>query len=385
MKKLLFISNGTKPTEEQLMSKEKIKLGNISKPSVEAAQSMNYEVYIGINREHAKEIDCDYDVKFYNASIYRSLIDIKSNFKAIRNLNKLLKEQNFDVLHCNTPIGGILGRLCGRYNRVPKIIYTVHGFHFYDGAPILNRTIFKWAEIFMARYTDVIITMNEEDYQSAKKLKLRENGNVYKISGAGIDTAYYDMKELNRNELRVKLGFSQDDILLISLGDLISRKNYSSSIRAISNLNNPKVKLLICGNGPELDNLIKLAESLGVKEQVYFLGFRKDIRELLNISDIFLFTTYQEGLPRSMMEAMSAGLPCIVSRIRGNVDLLDENKGGYLIDPNNYKEIAIYINKLIKDKDERNKFGLYNKEKIKQYDIKVVKDEIKKIYNLELI
>lgn len=386
MKKFLFISNGKKPTLDQQSSRKDIIIGNVSIPCIEAALSMGYKIYKGINRINANELKCEngYDIKFYDQSIYRSVFDFKSNFIAYRNLMNLLKNEKIDVIHCNTPIGGFLGRLCGKINKVPKVIYTAHGFHFYQGAPLINRTIFKWAEIWMARFTDAIITMNKEDYQAAQKFKLRNNGKVYYVPGVGVDTNRYQINDINIKELRSSLGLSTDDIILIAMGDLIDRKNYKTSINAIAKTNNKALHFLICGEGPKLENLKELSKELGVENQIHFLGFRTDIKELLNIADIFLFTTYQEGLPRSMMEAMSAGLPCIASKVRGNVDLIQEGVGGFLRNPEDSEGFAEVINILASDKELREKMKASNLETIKKFDVENVKKEMKKIYNKEL-
>lgn len=386
MKKFLFISNGKKPTLDQQSSRKDIIIGNVSIPCIEAALSMGYKIYKGINRINANELKCEngYDIKFYDQSIYRSVFDFKSNFIAYRNLMNLLKNEKIDVIHCNTPIGGFLGRLCGKINKVPKVIYTAHGFHFYQGAPLINRTIFKWAEIWMARFTDAIITMNKEDYQAAQKFKLRNNGKVYYVPGVGVDTNRYQINDINIKELRSSLGLSKDDIILIAMGDLIDRKNYKTSINAIAKTNNKALHFLICGEGPKLENLKELSKELGVENQIHFLGFRTDIKELLNIADIFLFTTYQEGLPRSMMEAMSAGLPCIASKVRGNVDLIQEGVGGFLRNPEDSEGFAEVINILASDKELREKMKASNLETIKKFDVENVKKEMKKIYNKEL-
>lgn len=372
----LWIGNSSKPSEEKYLSRDKVKLGNVSAPAVEAAIELDYKIYMGTNRKFAAELECDYPVTFYEASIYRSLLDFKSNYRAYKNLTALLKKTPMSVIHCNTPIGGTLGRLCGKKAGVPKVIYTVHGFHFYDGAPLFNRTVLKWAEMYMAKYTDAIITINKEDYEAAKKLKLRNGGKVYFIPGVGVNTGDYIIDGYDGQALKETLGLKADDVILISMGDLIARKNYKTAIEAIALAQNPKLKYLICGRGPKDEELKKLAQRLNVSEQILFLGFRRDIRELLQISDIFLFSTLQEGLPRSMMEAMSAGLPCIASNIRGNVDLISEGEGGYLISPSDAEGFAKAINLLASNPELRHSMREHNLESIKKYDV----DNIRKIF-----
>lgn len=367
MKKILFISNISNS------------ITNFSIPSIQAAKSLGYEFHMAANYSEFIDDATKYNVTIHHVDISRNPFSLK-NIKAYKQMLDLIKEEKFDVIHCNTPIGGILGRLCGKRANVTKIIYTAHGFHFYQGAPLINRTIFKWAEMWMARYTDVIITMNEEDYKAAQKFKIRNNGKVYYVPGVGVETTKYQVADVDTKELRNLLGLSSEDIVLISMGDLINRKNYEVSIRSIAKANNNKLHFLICGKGPELERLQKLAADLIVEHQIHFLGFRTDIKELLAIADIFLFTTYQEGLPRSMMEAMAAGLPCIASKVRGNADLVEEGVGGFLIHPDDIDGFSEAINILASDKELREKMGKNNKAIIKRYDVKNVKKEMLSIY-----
>ena len=385
MKKYVFISNSEKPSDEQQNSRGKVTISNFSRPSLQVALDLGYEVYLGINRANPEGLPCELNVHLYDSHTYRSIFDLKSNFIAYKNLMSLLQTGNFEVIHCNTPIGGLIGRLCGKKAKVKKVIYTAHGFHFYKGAPFVNRTLFKWVEQIMANWTDVIITMNQEDYRVAQTFRLRNKGRVYYIPGVGIDTGTFRNIEIDKERYKSKLGLTNNDIICIALGDLVKRKNYETSIKAIAKANNPHIHFFICGKGPELNNLQKLTRDLHVEKQIHFLGFRNDIKELLAISDIFFFTTLQEGLPRSMMEAMASGLPCIASEIRGNMDLIENGKGGYLRKPLDVDGFAEAINILMKDKKIRQSMGLDNLETIKKFDVENVKSVMKEIYEKELI
>src|SRR5699024_9499578 len=140
-------------------------------------------------------------------------------------------KENFDIIHCNTPVGGLLGRICGKLTKVPIIIYSAHGFHFYKGANRINNFLYENAEKTLAKYTDAIITMNEEDYRAAEKFKLKENGNVYKINGVGVNTTDYQGVIKDKASYKKTLNIPSNSTVLISMGDLISRKNYDVSIK----------------------------------------------------------------------------------------------------------------------------------------------------------
>ena len=374
MSKVLFITNMAN------------KIGSFSISSITAAHDLGMEFYQIANWQNTDPSkiaveEKTYDIKIKSIPISRNPF-ARTNWTAYRELIAFIKQENIDYIHCNTPTGGILGRLAGKKCKVKKIIYQAHGFHFYKGAPKKNWLLYYPIEKWLARYTDAVITINKEDFEFAKKkFKLRNHGKVYYVPGVGIDVAQYNLTENDRENKRRELGLSENDVALISMGDLIDRKNYDTAIRAVAEASEPALQYFICGKGPEEERLKELADNLGIAKQVHFLGFRSDIRELLNAADVFLFTTKQEGLPRSMMEAMASGLPCIASRIRGNTDLLDGTGGGFLCSPCDSKQFADAISKLSENRELREKMSKENLIKIKEYDISVVEKEIENIYS----
>lgn len=374
MKKILYISNiaGSKASV------------NFFGTALRAAKRLGMDFYVVANRSasNLEQITADekeYGVHLLHADISRSPVSL-SNIKAYKQICEIIKKYDIDYIHCNTPVGGVLGRLTGKKCKVKKVLYQAHGFHFYKGAPKKNWLIYYTIEKFLARFTDCIVTMNAEDNVAAKRFKCRNNGPVYNVHGVGIDLSLYEGLEQQRESKRQELGFTESDIVLISMGDLILRKNYTVAIDAVAKCDNPKLHYIICGKGPELDNLKQRAKALGVEQQIHFLGFRSDIKELLAAADIFIFTSLQEGMPRSMMEAMAAGLPCIASKIRGNVDLIENGKGGFLCNPYDSDAFADAMTKLQVDAGLKREMRLNNLLEIKHYDISVVAAEIENIY-----
>ena len=370
MEKILFISNIAK------------KIGSFSIASIEAAKERGLEFHMAANWDQAgdEQIRADekkYNVKIHNIPLARNPYS-SANFKAYKKLVQIIEDENIDYIHCNTPVGGLLGRLAGKRCKVKKIIYQVHGFHFYNGAPVKNWLLYYPVERWLAHYTDALITINNEDYERAKRFKLKDHGKVYYVPGVGIDTSQYRSDRQIRLKKRCELGLKDDDIALISMGDLIERKNYSVAIETIAKVGNPHIHYYICGQGPDEEKLVSLAEALDIPNQVHFLGFRTDIKELLQAADIFLFTTLQEGMSRSLMEAMASGLPCIASRIRGNTDLLNDSNGGILCD--NVDDYVTAINKVVGDPALRKKMRINNLETILHYNVDEISKKIRDIY-----
>ena len=367
MKKMLFISNITN------------RITNFSLPSIAASQSLGYKFHLAANCSGFMDDASEYNIIIRHIDIHRNPFSIR-NIKAYKQLMSLIKEEKFDVIHCNTPIGGVLGRLCGRKAKVPKVIYTAHGFHFYRGAPLINRTLFKWAEMWMAHYTDAEITLNQEDYQVAQTLKLRKGGKVYYIPGVGVDTSIINQANAKRKEIIEAIGADNNSILIISTGELNKNKNNEVIIKALEKLKNPDIHYLICGVGDKRSELYSIAKDYGLEGSVHFLGYRTDIPQLLKSCDIFVMPSYREGLSRSIMEAMAAGLACVVSNIRGNVDLIKDGEGGYLCRPDDIEGFALAISKLSQNAELREDMRKYNLEAVKNFDVENIKNMMRDIY-----
>ena len=363
------------------------KVNNFSYSSMLAAKECGFEFHIAGNwgyssLQEQKADEEKYGIKIHQIDFIRTPYHLK-NIKAYKQLVRLIKEEKIDYIHCNTPIGGLLGRLAGKKCRVKKVIYQAHGFHFYKGAPKLNWLLYYPIERLLARYTDAIITINKEDFAfSREEFKLRNNGKIHYVRGVGIDLSQYtvDCEENTsiRNKKRNELGIEKDDIVLISAGRLDINKNNETTIRALANV--PNVKFLLCGDGDCREKLMSLAEKLGVSDKVLFLGNRSDINDLYLASDIMVMMSFREGLSRSIMEAMASGLACIVSKIRGNVDLIEHKKGGYLCQATDVNNLSKYIETLAVDISLKKEYGEFNQNKIKLFGVDCIVDEIKKIY-----
>lgn len=346
-------------------------------PHIEMLKKMGatVDVAANINRSFNQKI-IDLGCRTYELSFSRS--PLRNNyFKLIQEVKNIIIKEKYDIVHTHTPIASAVVRLACRDIKNVKVLYTVHGFHFYNGAPAVNWIIYYPIERYLANFTETIITINEEDYRRAKKFNAKS---VEYVPGVGLDLTEVKKYYVDSNNLRKSLGFIEDDIILMSVGELNSNKNHRIVLKSLAVLNIKKIKYIVCGEGTLLKELESYANDLGISEQVYFLGFRDDIYELLDIADIYVFPSFREGLSKSVMEAMAKGKPIIASDIRGNRDLVDNGKGGFLFNPKNAKQLNTSILRLIKNKKMMCSMGEYNMKKIKQYSLDTVLKKLKRIY-----
>lgn len=345
-------------------------------------KELGYEVHCAANYCDATEALDELGIVRHHIDIQRSPFSPKQ-IKAFFQLKSLMKEKEFDLVHCHAPMGGVIGRICAKVTNTSNVLYTAHGFHFYKGAPLINNIVYKTIERTMARWTDVIITINDEDYNEAKKFICKKDSKIYKIPGVGVDVNYIKKLQIDRNILRLSLGFGSDDFILISVGELNNNKNHKEVIKAITLLpNNVKdnIKYIVCGRGNNYDKLTKLIKHNMLENNVRLLGYRRDIIELLKISDVFVFPSKREGLSKSIMEAMAAGLPIIASKIRGNVDLVKDNENGYIFDVEDSIKLSGNIKELYENYKLREKFKEKNEVLSENYSIKIVNSIMREIY-----
>lgn len=302
------------------------------------------------------------------------------NVKAYRMLRQIIEKEQFDLIYCHTPVGAMLARLAGISARKKgtKVIYMAHGFHFYSGAPLLNWMLYYPVEKFLSRFTDGLITINQEDFQRAQKFHA---GKTVLIPGVGIDLDKFQKKEPTRQEIRNKLSIPESKIILMSVGELTKRKNHMVMIEALARLKEYDILYVICGDGPLKAQLRAKAEELGVRDRLKLLGFRKDIAELHKAADIFVFPSLQEGLPVALMEAMASGLPIVASKIRGNEDLISNNQGGYLVNPTDSEQVAKAIEKMIQNPKKREKMEKRNLEIITKYGQETVLQKMDEFFD----
>jgi len=356
-------------------------------PNIKLLKEMGYDVHVACNFIEGNTCSDEQitilknnlskaNVEFHQIDFQRNVMRFKDNVKAYKQVHKLVDKYKFKFLHCHSPIGGVVGRLIGKTTDT-KVIYTAHGFHFYEGAPLRNWLVYYPIERWLSKYTDTLITINREDYKRISDFKARRKEYIH---GVGIDISKFELKTSNRLKTRKSINVNENEIMVLSVGELNRNKNHQVIIKAIAELRDIKIKYVICGQGSLRDELIKLSKELKVDHQVEFLGFRSDIPELMDAADIYAFPSFREGLSVSLMEAMASGLPVVCSNIRGNSDLIVEDKGGYLIQPSDYLEASKKIKELYKCAEFRNKFGDYNKLYITKFSVINVMDEMLRIY-----
>ena len=372
--KLLFISNISSRISDFAASS----IGAAHRLGIDFTQAANWQ---DTTKEQIEAEERRNVIRIYPVPISRNPFAM-SNLTAYRQLVSFIEREKIDCIHCNTPVGGLLGRLAGKKCGVRRVIYQAHGFHFYKGAPLKNWMLYYPIERWLARYTDGLITINREDHALAqRKMRLRNGGRVYYVPGVGIDLGKFQETTADKAAKRRELGIPEDAVLLLSVGELNRNKNHETVIRAMAGLD---VYYIVAGSGALQAHLQELVNTLGLRDRVKLLGYRSDVKELYETADIFVFPSFREGLSISLMEAMASGLPCVASRIRGNTDLLENKNGGFLCSPADASAFTDAIRRLATDGQLRQELGENNRKTVQSFSRETVIREMLKIYEAEL-
>ncbi len=365
-------------------------------PNIRLLRNMGFEVHVACNFKQGNTCDTkrirklrktlnDMRVEQHQWDCPRSIKNVWKCLQAYDQLWKMTGQYQFAWIHCHSPIGGALTRLVAHRRKI-KVIYTAHGFHFFQGAPVINWCLYYPIERILSRWTEVLITVNREDYLFAKRnLKA---GKVIHIPGIGIDITKFkkvceNQKQTERTQGHKcfcrKYRIPEDAITLLSVGELNKGKNHKIAIAALAALEREDVYYLICGQGSMRDQLQYYADSLGVGNFIRMPGYQENMQMVYRNADIFIFPSKREGMPVALMEAMAAGMPCIVSDVRGNRELIDRF-GGVRFTLGQTKEVEKSLVQLLENPLLREQQGKYNQHKMKAYDWKIVRNRMKRIY-----
>ena len=353
------------------------------KPLVEVLHKHGCQVHVAAKDNLAEKngLTLDFADKVYNIPFSRSPKS-PDNLTAYKQLKKIIDEENYDIIHCNTPMGGIVTRLAARKARKngTKVYYTAHGFHFYKGASKKNWLVFYPIEKHFAKYTDKLITINREDFKLAEE---KFKTDVRYIHGVGVDEKrYYPVGEEEKQKIRSELGFTPTQKILLCVGELLPNKSQKTAVRVVKMLKKdyPDCVLLLAGNGPERENLKNEIKECGVEENVKMLGYCTCLEKYQRIADLSVSCSRREGLPLNIVEAMLTENPVVASFNRGHCELIEDGKSGYIVPFDDASAMYKSALDILSNADKSRNMGKYGREIALNYGFESVKDELESIY-----
>jgi glycosyltransferase involved in cell wall biosynthesis len=314
----------------------------------------------------AREFDHVFDIGWS-----RNLL-APSNFStAICHVASVLARGEYDIIHTHTAIASLLLRIAASRmpsERRPVIIYTSHGFHFYDGGNPIRNTCFRTLERIAGRWTDFLVTINREDELAG--IRIAPNARVVYMPGIGVDTNHFVPNCVDQTEVaaaRADLGIPADAPVAIMIAEFIGRKRPQDLLRALVTMRRRDLHVVLAGAGPLAAATRTLAASLGLADRVHFLGFQKELRKFLLMSCCAVLCSSMEGLPRSVMESLACGIPVVGSDVRGTRDLL-QNGTGLLFPVGDVDKLAHLLDWILDHPELARRMGTAGRETISRYD-----------------
>lgn len=368
-------------------------IGQFNMSNINILLDMGYQIDIAcdfkdtsvwpINRiNQFKKNLIDMNINCIHIEFSRNPVNIDKHISSYKCLRNLINKRSYTFIHTHTPIASAIVRIASKKSNT-RVIYTAHGFHFFKGSPVKNWMIYYPVERWLSRYTDVLITINREDYYLAKN-QFKAKKTVY-IPGVGINTDEIMNCRVDKTEKRKELGIREKDFILLSVGELSERKNQKLVIDALGQMkkdgNLGNIIYVIVGQGNMKEELINLVNKYEIENHVKFIGFRSDIIELCKTVDCFVHPSIREGLGIAPLEAMAAGLPLISTSVNGMKDYVKNEISGCCVNPYNVREMINAIKKMASDSNFRIKCSHNNIITAKKFDIKNTEDIMTNIYD----
>lgn len=350
-------------------------------PFMQLLQNWGFEVHAAASSAKGRKEDVEAaGVTCWEVPFARSPYS-PANIQAYRQLMALLREHHFDLIHVHTPVAAFLGRYLAKATGQGPVLYTAHGFHFYKGAPRRNWLIYYNAERLAARWTDGLIVMNGEDFDNARRLGFRPGENLFYVQGVGVELAKISIPVTEGGSVRAALRIGPGDVVITCVAELNENKNHGFLLQAWQKFAQRchRGRLLLVGSGQKMAALQQWVNRQRVP-RVYFLGYRKDVPQILKETDIVTLVSKREGLPKCVMEAMAAGKPVVATNVRGNRDLVENGRTGLLVELGDVPGLAAALERLALDPRLRASMGAAGREKIQDYSLEKVLAEMADIY-----
>ena len=310
-----------------------------------------------------------------------------ANIAAYRALRRLMQSRHYVMVHVHTPVAGFLGRLAARRQGVPHIVYTAHGFHFHSHGKWWSNSLYYALERTAARWTDILVTINREDFTIASRAFAHGRTKVVFVPGVGVDCRRYQtLPEAARMAVRASLGLPVDAYVVAWVGELDRNKRPEDALAAIHYLSEPgRTRMLMLGSGETSKETSDLVVQYGLTGVASLTGRVANVGDYLSASDVLLSTSIREGLPRSVMEAMAAGLPVVAYDIRGCNDLVVDGETGFLVPFGDVRGLTDKLAWLAQHPDEQHRMGEAGRKRIEEtFSLEAVLPQMRTIYQNEL-
>lgn len=321
--------------------------------------------------------DCDRQIR----GLWKRSPFTLGTFRGIAQIRRQLAQEHYDIIYCHTPVGSLVARLAAgkALRQGTKIVYCVHGLHFFKGAPPINWLLYFPVEKLLMYRVNTLITINDEDYARAHKV-FQKNLRIEQLPGIGVEFSRLDVADpaLSRARLRREWGISENAVALIYVAELIPNKNQKMLLKVLKKVKEKRTDTYLVLVGPDhADGYFqRLAQQMGVADSVIFTGWRSDIGDCLHAADIAVASSKREGLALNIVEAMYCGLPVVATDNRGHVPIVRDGENGFLVHVGDVDQMAERVLELANDPQLRKSLGGWD---VSRYSAAAVSERVYEI------
>ena len=357
------------------------------RPFMQWFLDQGWEVYAYAKPDGSESILQAMGVNCQAIAIERSPLS-RRNLRAYRQLREGFRNQQFELVHVHTPVASVIGRLAAAAEKVPAVLYTAHGFHFFRGAPLQNWLLYYPLESWLARKTDFLLTINQEDYERARKFPVREQ--VFQVSGVGVEVPPLVPEEVMRvrEKLRQELDLDPAAFVFLCIAEFNANKNHKQILDALEELQQSGgiegLQCLFVCRGPDEAKLRVQIGERKLQHTVHVLGYRTDVPDLLLASDAVILTSKREGLPRALLEAMAAGKPILATNTRGSRDLVASGENGWLIPIAGVADTVRAMEHFLQHPVQVQQMGQQSRRMVEAYKLPEVLTRMAEIYHIAM-
>ncbi len=350
-------------------------ISNFHLPYLREFQRLGWETHVG-----CKGIPTD--APYMDRAIelpFEKKMQSPANFRAAAILRGEIRKEGYDLIITHTSLAAFFTRLTAR-GSTARLVNVVHGYLFDDDTPALKRNVLLAAERLTAPQTDLLLTMNAWDHDTAQKYRLGKR--MERIPGMGVDFARLDRATPEDGlRLRRKLRLTQEQFVLLCAAEFSVRKSQHTLIEAMAKLPQ-NVVLVLCGEGATQEACRQLAKRLDLGTRVLFAGQVDDMPVWYRMAGAAVTASRSEGLPFNVMEAMHMGLPVIASAVKGHLDLIADGETGLLFPCGDADACAERVRRVIDDAALQETLGTYGRVSVERYALDAVLPEVMELYLL---
>lgn len=300
---------------------------------------------------------------------------VRKHLKSMIDTYKMLRREQVDILHVHTPVASLIARPMAALAGIPVVIYTVHGFYFHENMSWYKRWPHIIAEWLAARFTDFMFMVSAEDAATAQRLHIMPASKMLTIYN-GVDMDHFDPARFSTEDkaaLRSKLAIPPDAPVVGIVGRLVREKGFYEFFEAAAQIKKsfPNARFLIVGDVLLSDydtakqDMIARTKELAIADSLIWSGLVADTAPYLALMDVFCLPSHREGMPVSMLEAMSMALPAVATNIRGCREEVVDGVTGYLIPVRDSAALAEKVAALLDDRANALKMGLAGRERVR--------------------